>query len=142
MPSANSSLNTNASRRATIGLFGGAFAAGFLASGPSPDSTLIATCNELIEVQRKIQELGRRCDTPADEEKAEPAMTALCEHQWALENRLSDEIPPASTPEGARAMARVAFTRWHQVDAAGNRYADSFDQWLSLSVVELVGGAS
>jgi hypothetical protein len=140
MPSANSSIDTNTSRRATIGLFGGAFAAGFLASGASPDKELIAACDKLIQVHRKIQALGRRCDTFADEERAEPAMTALCEQQWALENRLSDEIPPASTPAGARAMAEVAFMRWHQVDQSGNRYANGFEEWLSLSLIEFLGG--
>jgi hypothetical protein len=140
MPSANSSINTDTSRRATIGLFGGAFAAGFLAKGPSPDKELIAVCDELIEVQQKIQALGRRCNTIADEEKAEPAMTALCEQQWDLEDRLSYDIAPPSTPEGARAMARVALARWHQVDQSGNRYADGFEKWLSLSLVEFLGG--
>jgi hypothetical protein len=141
---ATTKTNTTSTRRGALGLFGSAIAAGLavpaLASAAaSPDEAIISTCNELIDLRRQIEAVGEQCRTVADEGRAERKMSALVDRQDRLEERLPD-LPKPTSPEGVRALARVAFARWYLVDEKGRKYASEFDEWLSLSVVELVGG--
>lgn len=76
--------------------------------GHHPDARLVALCEKFISLQHEIDAIHRPIKSFEDEERAEPALTAI----YAREEALFSQILtlPANSPEGLRAKARAAIS--------------------------------
>ena len=102
------------------------------------DADLIRACVELIAMQAELTALYDRRLTIEDEQRTEPEVDILIARAKEAEDRLS-ALPPPSTLAGVRAMSRMAVARWH-LDNGDELWAEDFDEWVSLSIIEYLAG--
>ncbi len=121
-----------------VGLVGLACIAGKAAMAtPEQDAEIIRVCDELLANKAEFDALFSRRVSIQDEERTNPELEALSAREAEIQDRLSD-LPPPSTLAGAQAMARVAVSRWWMLNGEDELYAEDFDSWGNLSILQFL----